>query len=101
MHTGDYKLDETPAGGYKTDLDTLQALTAGGVLAMLGDSTNADRPGRTPTERVVGETIDRLLSQAGNQRGDHRHLSRCWRACRRIMHLAHKYGRKVALTGAA
>jgi ribonuclease J len=44
VHTGDYKLDETPAGGLATDLDTLRHLTRGGVLAMLGDSTNADRP---------------------------------------------------------
>lgn len=99
VHTGDYKLDETPAGGYKTDLDTLQALTQGGVLAMLGDSTNADRPGRTPTERVVGETIDRLLSQAGNQRVIIATFSSLLARLQEIMHLAHKYGRKVALTG--
>ena len=45
VHTGDYKLDETPAGGRTTDLDSLRALTPNGVLAMVGDSTNADRPG--------------------------------------------------------
>ncbi|MBN1967418.1 MAG: ribonuclease J, partial [Anaerolineae bacterium] len=41
VHTGDYKLDETPAGGHTTDLAALRRLTKGGVLAMLGDSTNA------------------------------------------------------------
>ncbi|MCC6799285.1 MAG: ribonuclease J [Anaerolineae bacterium] len=99
VHTGDYKLDETPAGGYKTDLDTLQALTQGGVLAMLGDSTNADRPGRTPTERVVAETIDRLLAEAGNQRVIIATFSSLLARLQEIMRLAHKYGRKVALTG--
>lgn len=99
VHTGDYKLDETPAGGYRTDLETLERLTRGGVLAMLGDSTNADRPGRTPTERVVGETLDRLLSQAGNQRVIIATFSSLLARLQEIMHLAHKHGRHVALTG--
>lgn len=99
VHTGDYKLDETPAGGYRTDLETLERLTRDGVLAMFGDSTNADRPGRTPTERVVGETLDRLLSQAGDQRVIIATFSSLLARLQEIMHLAHKHGRHVALTG--
>ncbi len=99
VHTGDYKLDETPAGGTRTDLAMLRALTPNGVLAMLADSTNADRPGRTPTERVVADTLDRLLAEAGNQRVIIATFSSLLARLQEIMHLAHKHGRKVALTG--
>ena len=99
VHTGDYKLDETPAGGHKTDLAMLQTLTQDGVLAMLADSTNADRPGHTPTERVVADTLDRLLSEAGNQRVIIATFSSLLARLQEIMYLAHKHGRKVALTG--
>lgn len=99
VHTGDYKLDETPAGGHTTDLAALRALTPNGVLAMLGDSTNADRPGRTETERVVGETLDRLLAQAHGQRVIIATFSSVLARLQEIMTLAHKHGRKVALTG--
>ena len=64
MHTGDYKLDETPAGGRTTDLTRLRPLTPNGVLALLADSTNADRPGRTPTEKLVADELDRLFAEA-------------------------------------
>jgi len=99
VHTGDYKLDETPAGGRTTDLDSLRALTPNGVLAMVGDSTNADRPGRTETERVVGETLDRLLSEAQGQRVIIATFSSVLARLQEIMTLAHKHGRKVALAG--
>lgn len=99
VHTGDYKLDETPAGGHTTDLDTLRALTQGGVVAMLGDSTNADRPGRTQTEQVVAETLDRLIAQAYGQRIIIATFSSVLARLQEIMKLAHKHGRKIALTG--
>ncbi len=99
VHTGDYKLDETPSGGRTTDLAALRALTPNGVLAMLGDSTNADRPGRTPTERVVAETLDRLLADAKGQRVIIATFSSLLARLQEIMNLAQKHGRKVALTG--
>lgn len=99
VHTGDYKLDETPAGGETTDLETLRKLTKNGVLAMLGDSTNADRPGRTQTERVVGETLDRLLGQAQGQRVIIATFSSLLARLQEIITLAHKHDRKVALAG--
>ena len=99
VHTGDYKLDETPAGGRTTDLAALRALTPNGVLAMVGDSTNADRPGRTETERVVGETLDRLLNEAQGQRVIIATFSSVLARLQEIMTLAHKHGRKVALAG--
>ncbi len=99
VHTGDYKLDETPAGGHRTDLKSLRRLTQGGVLAMLGDSTNADKPGRTETEAVVRETLDKLLSQAKGQRVIIATFSSLLARLQEIMDLAQKHGRKVALTG--
>jgi ribonuclease J len=99
VHTGDYKLDETPAGGRTTDLDTLRELTRDGVIAMLGDSTNADRPGRTPTEQVVAQTLDRLFAEAKGQRIIIATFSTLLARLQEIMRLAEQHGRKVALTG--
>lgn len=99
VHTGDYKLDETPAGGRKTDLARLRELTPDGVLAMFGDSTNADRPGRTQTERVVGETLDRLLAGATDKRVIITIFSSVLARIQEIMYLADKHGRKIVLTG--
>jgi len=99
VHTGDYKLDETPSGGRTTDLESLRALTSKGVLAMLGDSTNADRPGRTPTEQVVADTLDRLLADAKGQRVIIATFSSLLARLQEIFYLAQKHGRKVALTG--
>ncbi len=99
VHTGDYKLDETPAGGHTTDLAALRRLTKGGVLAMLGDSTNADEPGRTETEAVVRETLDRLFIQAKGQRIIIATFSSLLARLQEIVDLAQKHGRKVALTG--
>ena len=99
VHTGDYKLDETPAGGRTTDLARLKELTPNGVLAMLGDSTNADRPGRTPTEQLVADTLDRLFAEAEGSRIIIATFSSVLARLQEIMGLAEKYGRKVALTG--
>jgi ribonuclease J len=98
VHTGDYKMDETPAGGRTTDLDRLRELTPNGVLALLGDSTNADRPGRTPTEQLVADTLDKLFAEA-NGRIIIATFSSVLARLQEIMRLADKYGRKVALTG--
>ncbi|MFP4344878.1 MAG: ribonuclease J [Anaerolineales bacterium] len=99
VHTGDYKLDETPAGGYRTDLETLRKLTQDGVLAMLGDSTNADQPGCTETEQVVHKTLDRLFSEAQGERIIIATFASLLARLQVIMDLAHEHGRKIALTG--
>lgn len=99
VFTGDYKLDETPLGGQRTDLKRLQQLTPNGTLALLADSTNADRPGRTPTEQVVTETLDQIFAQHQNGRIIiATFASVLWRL-QAITELAQKHGRKVALTG--
>jgi ribonuclease J len=99
VHTGDYKLDETPTGGRTTDFKRLRQLTPKGVLAMLGDSTNADQPGRTPTEQLVADTLDDLFAKAVDQRIIIATFSSVLARLQEIMRLAHKYDRKVALTG--
>src|SRR5919108_601852 len=63
VHTGDYKLDHTPVDGLKTDVGRLAELGNRGVDLLLGDSTNAERPGFTPSERVVGEAFRQIIPQ--------------------------------------
>jgi len=99
VHTGDYKLDETPAGGRTTDLAKLKALTPHGVLTMVADSTNADQPGRTQTEAVVAKTLDNLFQEAKGQRIIIATFSSLLARLQEIIDLAHKHHRKVALTG--
>jgi ribonuclease J len=99
VHTGDYKMDETPTGGRTTDIKRLHQLTPNGVLAMLADSTNADRPGRTPTEQLVADTLDELFAQAEAGRIIVATFSSVLARLQEIIRLAHKYDRKVALTG--
>jgi ribonuclease J len=99
VHTGDYKLDETPTGGRTTDFKRLRKLTPNGVLAMLGDSTNADQPGRTPTEQLVADTLDALFAEAAGRRIIIATFSSVLARLQEIMRLADKYDRKVALTG--
>ena len=64
VHSGDFKLDHTPVYGKPTDLSRLAQLGARGVLLLLSDSTYAELPGYTPSERVVGETLDRIMAEA-------------------------------------
>jgi len=61
LHTSDYKLDHTPVDGFRTDLGKLADLGNRGVDLMLGDSTNAERPGFTGSERLVGEAFRQII----------------------------------------
>ena len=64
VHTGDFKIDHTPVDGRTVDLATLARHGAGGVLLLLSDSTYAEVPGYTQSERVVGEALDRAIADA-------------------------------------
>ncbi len=64
VHTGEYKFDYTPADGRLPDIDRLRAYGDEGVLALLSDSTNSERPGHTPSEQIVKETFDNIFDQA-------------------------------------
>jgi ribonuclease J len=61
LHTGDYKLDHTPVDGLKTDVGKLAEIGNRGVDLLLGDSTNAERPGVTGSERLVGEAFRQII----------------------------------------
>ena len=64
VHSGDFKVDYTPVSGKPTDLSRLAQLGTQGVLLLLADSTYAELPGYTPSERVVGESLDNVLANA-------------------------------------
>ncbi len=64
VHTGDFKLDHTPVDGKPTDLSRLAHLENQGVLLLLSDSTYAELPGYTPSEKIVGENLDRVIAGA-------------------------------------
>jgi ribonuclease J len=64
VHTGDFKMDYTPVDARPTDLSRISQLGTQGVLLLLSDSTYAELPGYTPSEKVVGETLDRIMSNA-------------------------------------
>jgi len=64
VHTGDYKFDHTPVDNWPTDYARLSEWAGRGVLALLADSTNADKPGWTPSERVIDGAFDRVFAAA-------------------------------------
>jgi ribonuclease J len=64
VHSGDFKIDYTPVSGKGTDLSRLARLGAEGVLLLLSDSTYAELPGYTPSEKVVGESLDHIMANA-------------------------------------
>ena len=64
VHSGDFKLDYTPVNGKPTDLSRLAQVGAQGVLLLLSDSTYAELPGYTPSEKVVGEALDQIMANA-------------------------------------
>jgi ribonuclease J len=64
VHTSDFKLDYTPVGCQPTDLSKLAQLAEQGVFLLLSDSTYAELPGYTPSERIVGEAIDHIVNEA-------------------------------------
>ena len=64
VHTGDYKFDHTPVDNWPTDYAKLAEFQRRGVLALLADSTNSERPGWTPSERVVDDALDKVFREA-------------------------------------
>ena len=99
VHTGDFKIDCTPIMGPMFDLARFGALGTEGVLALLADSTNAERPGFTPSERVVGESFANLFKKAENKRIIIATFSSNLHRIQQIMDAAVKDGRKVAVSG--
>lgn len=99
VHTGDFKIDCTPILGNMIDLARFGELGNAGVLALLADSTNAERPGYTPSERVVGESFANLFKKAENKRIIIATFSSNLHRIQQIIEAAVKDGRKVAVSG--
>jgi ribonuclease J len=98
VHTGDFKVDHTPADGKSTDLAALAGYGQEGVLLLLSDSTYAEMEGYTPSERVVGETLDRAIGDAPERVLVATFASLISRIQQVIDAAAH-HGRKVAIVG--
>ncbi|NCE64882.1 ribonuclease J [Pseudoflavonifractor sp. 524-17] len=98
VHTGDFKIDTTPIQGGMTDLARLGELGKKGVLALLCDSTNVERPGFTRSERCVGASFDTLFRSCESRIIVTTFASNVDRI-QQIISVAAKYGRKVAVTG--
>ena len=98
IHTGDFKIDVTPIQGEMIDIARLGQLGKQGVLALLSDSTNVERPGHTDSERKVAEKFDELFKGCEKRIIVTTFASNVQRI-QQIVNVAAKYKRKVAVTG--
>ena len=98
IHTGDYKIDDTPVIGKPYDLETLRRYGDEGVLALLADSTNATVPGRTPSEQAVIPAFREIFEETPGRLFVATFSSSIHRL-QIIFDLAHEYGRKVCVLG--
>ena len=99
VHTGDFKVDYTPVFGDAIDLQRFAELGKKGVLAMMSDSTNAEKPGFTMSERTVGITFDHLFAEHCNSRIIIATFASNVDRVRQIISSAYKYGKKVVVEG--
>ncbi len=99
IHTGDFKVDFTPIEGGAIDLARFAELGNRGVLAMMSDSTNSERPGFTMSERKVGESFSRLFQRADGKRIIIATFASNIHRVQQIIDRAIKDGRKVAVSG--
>ena len=99
VHTGDFKVDYTPVFGDAIDLQRLGEIGKKGVLALMCDSTNAERPGFTMSEKTVGQTFDNIMSEHRNSRIIIATFASNVDRVQQIINSAAKYGRKVVVEG--
>lgn len=99
IQTGDFKVDYTPIEGGIIDLCRFGELGSQGVLALLSDSTNAERPGSTPSERTVGGSLDKLFKSAEGKRIIVATFASNVHRIQQVIDNAVKCGRKVAVSG--
>ena len=98
VFSGDYKVDLTPIEGNPMDLARLAALGEGGVLAYFGDSTNSERPGYVPSERIVGDTFNQIFEEAEGRIIVASFASHIHRI-QQVVEAAKKHDRLVGVTG--
>ena len=99
VHTGDFKVDYTPVFGDAIDLQRFAEIGKKGVLAMMSDSTNAERPGFTMSERTVGKTFDQIFAEHRNTRIIIATFASNVDRVQQIINSAYKYDRKVVVEG--
>ena len=99
VHTGDFKVDYTPVFGDAIDLQRFGEIGKKGVLALMCDSTNAERPGFTMSERTVGKTFDNIFADHKNTRLIIATFASNVDRVQQIINSAYKYGRKVVIEG--
>ncbi|MEG2525533.1 MAG: ribonuclease J, partial [Oscillospiraceae bacterium] len=99
VQTGDFKVDYTPVFGDTIDLTRFGQLGSDGVLALLSDSTNAEKPGSSMTESRVGESLEKLISRADGKRLLIASFASNIQRVQQIIDLAERHGRKIALSG--
>ena len=99
IHTGDFKVDYTPIDDSVIDLARFGELGNRGVLALMTDSTNAERPGFTPSEKVVGTSFEKLFEEANGKRIIIATFSSNIHRIQQIINCAAAHGRKVAVFG--
>ena len=99
VQTGDFKIDSTPIDGGVIDIGRFAELGEEGVLCLLSDSTNAEQPGFTQSERKVGETFKSLFTKAGGRRIIVATFASNIHRVQQIIDIADEEGRKVALSG--
>jgi ribonuclease J len=98
VHTSDFKFDQTPVDGHVSDIGALARAGEEGILALVTDSTNADKPGYVESEQVVGAALDRAFHEAPGRVLVATFASNIWRV-QQVIDIARKHNRKVALAG--
>ena len=98
IHTGDFKIDHTPVDGHTIDLTTLARYGDEGVLLLCSDSTYAEVPGYTPSEAILGDALDRAISEAPGRVMVATFASLISRV-QQVVDAAARHGRKVAIVG--
>ncbi|MNW23555.1 Ribonuclease J 1 [compost metagenome] len=98
VHTGDFKFDHTPVNGHYADLQRMAEIGSRGVLALLSDSTNAEKPGFTPSEKSVGIVLEDIFRKSRQRVVVATFASNVHRI-QQVVHAAEKTGRKIAVIG--
>ena len=98
IHTGDFKLDQTPVDGHLFDLPKLSRLCDNGILAIVSDTTNVEKPGYVPSERIVAQTFETVIGQAQGRVIVASFASQIHRM-QMAVDASAKYGRKVVAVG--
>lgn len=98
VHTGDFKLDEEPSDGQTSDLARLEKAGKEGVLLLISDSTNAERPGKTPSEAEIARNLEEVIAAARGRVFLTTFASNVHRV-QNVLHIAHRLGRRVVMEG--